>query len=143
MPFDSTPRMTPFFRSSFVPGMCVPGAVNACPYVVGRYFRNVANRPSPAWMQRRLVAIGLRPISALVDITNYVTYDLGRPLHVFDADKLAGDLSAGSPYRRRKQSASWARSDSNRRRTARAGASPSRPGAWMSMPTGKAAARPT
>ena len=70
-----------------------PGTVNACPYVVGRYFRNVTNGPSPAWMQRRLAAIGLRPISALVDITNYVTYDLGRPLHVFDADKLAGDLS--------------------------------------------------
>jgi phenylalanyl-tRNA synthetase beta chain len=70
-----------------------PGASNACQYVVGRYFRNVTNGPSPEWMQRRLVAIGLRPISALVDITNYVTYDLGRPLHVFDADKLAGDLT--------------------------------------------------
>jgi phenylalanyl-tRNA synthetase beta chain len=64
---------------------------DACPYVVGRYFRNVKNGPSPQWLKDRLVAIGLRPISALVDITNYVTFDLGRPLHVFDADKLDGD----------------------------------------------------
>ncbi len=63
---------------------------NACPYVVGRAFRNLTNGPSPAWAQQRLRAIGLRPISALVDITNYVTIDLGRPLHVFDAAKLAG-----------------------------------------------------
>lgn len=63
-----------------------------CPIVVGRYFRGVKNGPSPDWLQRRLKAIGLRPISALVDITNLVTYDLNRPLHVFDAGKLAGDL---------------------------------------------------
>ncbi len=63
---------------------------NACPYVVGRYFRGVKNGPSPAWLQRRLLAVGLRPISALVDITNYVTMALGRPLHVFDANKLTG-----------------------------------------------------
>src|SRR3546814_5683608 len=50
------------------------------------------NGPSPAWLQDRLRAIGLRPISALVDITNYVTFDLGRPLHVFDAGKVKGDL---------------------------------------------------
>lgn len=65
---------------------------DACPLVVGRYFRNVKNGPSPKWMQDRLRAIGLRPISALVDITNYVTFDLARPLHVFDADAVAGDL---------------------------------------------------
>ncbi len=64
----------------------------ACPVVVGRHFRNVKNGPSPAWLQQRLRAIGLRPISALVDITNLVTFDLNRPLHVFDADKVAGDL---------------------------------------------------
>ena len=66
-------------------------AAIACPYVVGRYFRNVKNGPSPKWLQDRLTAIGLRPISALVDITNYVTFDLGRPLHVFDADKVTGN----------------------------------------------------
>jgi phenylalanyl-tRNA synthetase beta chain len=68
-------------------------AGNACPFVVGRYFRNLRNGPSPRWLQDRLRAIGLRPISALVDITNYVTFDLSRPLHVFDADKVAGDLT--------------------------------------------------
>ena len=55
---------------------------------VGRYFRGVKNGPSPDWLQRRLRAIGLRPISALVDMTNFVTYAYGRPLHVFDADKV-------------------------------------------------------
>ncbi len=63
-----------------------------CPLVVGRHFRGIKNGPSPDWLQRRLKAIGLRPISALVDITNLVTFDLNRPLHVFDAGKLAGDL---------------------------------------------------
>jgi phenylalanyl-tRNA synthetase beta chain len=66
------------------------GREDACPMVVGRYFRGLKNGPSPDWMQRQLLAIGLRPISALVDITNYVTFDLGRPLHVFAADKLEG-----------------------------------------------------
>jgi len=68
------------------------GAGDACPYVVGRYFRNVQNGDSPQWLQDRLRAIGLRPISALVDITNWTTFNLGRPLHVFDADKVTGDL---------------------------------------------------
>ena len=66
-------------------------AQNACPYVAGRHFRGLTNGESPAWLQKRLKAIGLRPISALVDITNYVTFDLGRPLHVYDADKVTGD----------------------------------------------------
>ena len=69
------------------------GHADACPMVVGRSFRNVKNGLSPEWLQRRLRAIGLRPISALVDITNFVTFDLGRPLHVFDIDKLSGDLT--------------------------------------------------
>ncbi len=65
----------------------------ACPMVAGRHFRGLKNGPSPKWMQDRLTAIGLRPISALVDITNFVTFDLGRPLHVFDA----GLLDCGKP----------------------------------------------
>lgn len=69
------------------------GAEDACPMVVGRSFKGVVNGPSPKWLQDRLTAIGLRPISALVDITNYVSYDLGRPLHVFDIAKLDGDLT--------------------------------------------------
>ena len=66
---------------------------NICPGVSGRYFKNVKNVESPKWLQDRLTAIGLRPISALVDITNYVTFDLGRPLHVYDADKISGNLT--------------------------------------------------
>ena len=66
---------------------------HACPLFVGRLIRGVTNGPSPDWLQRRLKAIGLRPISALVDITNYVMFDLNRPLHVFDAAKLEGDVT--------------------------------------------------
>ncbi|MBR3370412.1 MAG: phenylalanine--tRNA ligase subunit beta [Rhodobacteraceae bacterium] len=63
-----------------------------CPLFAGRVIRGVRNGPSPAWLQKRLRAIGLRPISALVDITNFFTFDLNRPLHVFDADKVQGGL---------------------------------------------------
>jgi phenylalanyl-tRNA synthetase beta chain len=64
----------------------------ACPVFVGVYMRAVQNRPSPDWMQARLRAIGINPKNALVDITNYVSFDRARPLHAFDADKLEGDI---------------------------------------------------
>lgn len=65
----------------------------ACPVYTGRYIRGVNNRAeTPKWMKDRLAAIGLHSISPLVDITNYINFDLARPLHVFDAGKLKGDL---------------------------------------------------
>lgn len=65
----------------------------ACPTYVGRYIKGVNNKAeTPKWMKDRLSAIGLHSISPLVDVTNYINYDLARPLHVFDADKLAGDI---------------------------------------------------
>ena len=59
---------------------------------IGVPIKGVTNKPSPEWLQTRLKSIGLNPISALVDITNFITFDLGRPLHVYDADKLNGGL---------------------------------------------------
>ncbi len=67
-------------------------APELCPAFGLRLIRGVRNGPSPEWLQRRLRAIGLRPINALVDVTNFVTYDRSRPLHVFDAAKVSGDL---------------------------------------------------
>ena len=66
---------------------------NSCEYVVSRYFKDVKNSISPEWLQKKLTSIGLRPINALVDITNFITMDIGRPLHVFDADKIVKNLS--------------------------------------------------
>jgi phenylalanyl-tRNA synthetase beta chain len=71
----------------------LPGDQHLCPAFALRLVRGVKNGQSPEWMQRRVRAIGLRPINALVDITNYITFDRGRPLHVFDAKKVAGDLT--------------------------------------------------
>lgn len=68
------------------------GLDDACPQFVGRTIRGVKNGESPQWLKDRLTAVGLRPISALVDITNFVTIDRARPLHVFDADKLTGGI---------------------------------------------------
>ena len=70
------------------------GDEKACPLFVGRYIKGVKNGPSPQWLQRQLKAIGLRPISTLVDITNYITFAYGRPLHVFDAKKVTGNITA-------------------------------------------------
>jgi phenylalanyl-tRNA synthetase beta chain len=67
-------------------------AASLCPAFALRLVRGVKNGPSPAWLQKRLAAIGLRPINTLVDITNFITYDRGRPLHVFDAAKVKGNL---------------------------------------------------
>ena len=65
----------------------------ACPVFAGRVVRGVKNTPSPDWLAGRLKAIGLNPINALVDITNYISYDRGRPLHVYDLSKLTGGVT--------------------------------------------------
>ena len=88
-PFDTTP-VAGRFRSPIAIHIEDPAA---CPLFLGRHIRGLRNGPSPRWLRDRLEAIGLRPISTLVDITNFLTFDLNRPLHVFDAGKLAGDLT--------------------------------------------------
>ncbi len=67
-------------------------AVTSCPQFIGASIKGVKNGASPDWMRKRLAAIGQKSISALVDITNYITIDLGRPLHVYDAKKLKGNI---------------------------------------------------
>jgi phenylalanyl-tRNA synthetase beta chain len=88
-PVNATP-----VKGTFTSPISVSLKTEACPLFVGRYFKGVKNGPSPAWLQRQLKAIGLRPISALVDITNFITFTYARPLHVFDADKTHGNISA-------------------------------------------------
>ena len=81
--------------ASFKAGLSVSiddNTLDGCPIFCGRLIRGVRNGPSPAWLQHALRAIGLRPISFLVDVTNFFTMDRNRPLHVFDADKLAGNM---------------------------------------------------
>jgi len=70
------------------------GDATPCPCFAGRYIRGIKNGPSPAWMQKRLNAVGQKPINAVVDVTNYISIDRGRPLHVYDADKLVGAIRA-------------------------------------------------
>src|SRR5207245_10516537 len=65
----------------------------ACPLFLGRHIRGIKNGPSPRWLRDRLEAIGLRPISVLVDITNFLTFDVNRRMHVVHAGKVTGDLT--------------------------------------------------
>jgi phenylalanyl-tRNA synthetase beta chain len=71
-----------------------PENKDACPIFAGRLIRGVKNGPAPQWVQDRLKSVGMKSISALVDATNLIAQDRGRPLHVFDADKLSGNLRA-------------------------------------------------
>ncbi|MDI7773838.1 phenylalanine--tRNA ligase subunit beta [Asticcacaulis sp. EMRT-3] len=92
--FEDAPA--PVVQATFPCPISVSVDGEACPYFTGRVIRGVKNGPSPAWLQQKLTAIGLKPISALVDITNYLTYDRARPLHVYDVAKLSGiSLLAG------------------------------------------------
>lgn len=85
----SIPALTPTFDNPIKVSI---ENTKACPLFIGRYIRGVKNGASPEWLQKRLKAIGQNPISALVDITNYLTISMNRPLHVFDADKLKGNI---------------------------------------------------
>jgi phenylalanyl-tRNA synthetase beta chain len=90
-------RLRPWRADKIPAAFCSPlgwviAMPKACPWILGRTIRGVRNGPSPRWLADRLTAIGLRPINALVDVTNFFTIDLGRPLHVFDADKVTGPV---------------------------------------------------
>ncbi len=87
-------KTTPGTFESPIPVVLDLGVIEtkACPHFMGRLIQNVKNKPSPLWLQKKLRSIGLAPISALVDITNYICFDLCRPLHVFDANKIQDTL---------------------------------------------------
>ncbi len=87
-----------------------------CPAFALRLVRGVRNGPSPDWLQARLKAIGLRPINALVDVTNFMTYAVNRPLHVFDAAKVKGGLVVRGRRRARRFRPSTARPTRSPRR---------------------------
>lgn len=81
-------------QGSFRPSVdVIIEASHNCPKFIGCEIRGVKNGPSPDWLKNRLKAIGLRPISALVDITNYLTFNLGRPSHIYDITKLQGNIT--------------------------------------------------
>ncbi|WP_292043309.1 MULTISPECIES: phenylalanine--tRNA ligase subunit beta [unclassified Brevundimonas] len=85
-----TPAIEPVAGKSALSISVRIDAPELCPTFAGRVIRGVKNGPSPKWLQDRLTAIGLRPINALVDITNLISYDRARPLHVYDISKLEG-----------------------------------------------------
>ena len=89
---DHDPQPVPGTFKSPIDVTIDADTLDDAPHFTGRLIRGVKNGPSPQWLQDRLRAIGLRPISALVDITNFFTFDQNRPLHVFDADKVTGNL---------------------------------------------------
>ncbi len=92
---ETTPAIEPVAGEGDCPvsvTLAFEGGAPLCPMFGLRLIRGVRNGPSPAWLQARLRAIGLRPINALVDVTNFLTHDRNRPLHVFDAAKVRGDL---------------------------------------------------
>jgi phenylalanyl-tRNA synthetase beta chain len=91
-------------KGSYPCPISIKAQKEACPHFTGRVIRGLKNGPSPEWLQKKLQAIGLHPISALVDITNYFAYDRARPLHVFDATKIKGNLNIvlskeGEPFK--------------------------------------------
>ncbi|MBL8644920.1 MAG: phenylalanine--tRNA ligase subunit beta [Rhodospirillaceae bacterium] len=91
-PFNDAPVKGTFPASRKIAMRLPAEQTHKCPQFAGRTVKGVKNGPSPAWLQDRLKAIGLRPVSALVDITQYLNIDLGRPLHAFDDAKLKGDV---------------------------------------------------
>jgi phenylalanyl-tRNA synthetase beta chain len=86
------PLKTPAWNGKGTSAISVALEEKGCHQFIGCHLRGVKNGPSPEWLQQRLRAIGLRPISALVDVTNYFSVDLCRPLHVYDANKLQGGI---------------------------------------------------
>ena len=86
---EATPKA---IKGTFKSPISIELETAECPAFMGRMIKGIKNGPSPAWLADRLTAIGLRPISILVDITNLITYDRARPLHVYDADKLHGNI---------------------------------------------------
>lgn len=88
----SIPSIDEKFKSDITVSIDPDTKKEGCPVFYGRLIKGVKNGPSPAWLQNRLKAVGLRPISSLVDITNLCCIEYARPLHVFDADKVSGGL---------------------------------------------------